>query len=516
MKKMLALLLALCVMMSMVACSSNSTDNSSQTSASTQSGESSKTENNSSASTGEVYTVKMVMPYILTAPGEAAVQQTEDTFNDYLKNTLGITDMKLDLTVVTWADEQVQTPMDLAAKTSYDIISASFALSNYVANGYLLPLDDYLDNELKDAVERVEDFMICAKLHGHYYALPSWSGQVVDWKFIYNKEMVDGVVDMEGVDTIDEVLAVVEELKEIYPDEHFLAYPNQLHSIYALEDHTSLVGSYIATVGDSTQLVNYFATEAFKKGCEKAYEIKSNGMSDPEGVTNTFGHDALMYSGSAKGVLMGHSLTNQSVEDMFTNNCEYGATFDSVTFAKSDMVNARFMYGIAYTSQNPSMAAKMLNLIWTDEFLFNTLGFGTEGIDYEWNDDHSMLVYPEGLGQMTVPYNCIYVLAGLGDQRMIWYAEGGTSPTDMEYIKQLNEEAWFPPAYGFNPDNTNVATQVAAVTNVYNQYYDVLTYGEVDPDEYLPIFLQELEAAGINDIIEEYQSQLDTWLAENK
>ena len=162
MKKMLALLLALCVMMSMVACSSNNTDNGSQSSSANQSSESSKTD--ASGSTGDVYSVKMVMPYILTAPGEAAVQQTEDTFNDYLKNTLGITDMRLELSVVTWADEQTQTPMDLAAKTSYDIVSASFVLSNYVENGYLLPLDDYLDNELKDAVERVEDFMICAKL----------------------------------------------------------------------------------------------------------------------------------------------------------------------------------------------------------------------------------------------------------------------------------------------------------------------------------------------------------------
>ncbi len=514
MKKMLALLLALCVMMSMVACSSNNTDNGSQSSSANQSSESSKTD--ASGSTGDVYSVKMVMPYILTAPGEAAVQQTEDTFNDYLKNTLGITDMRLELSVVTWADEQTQTPMDLAAKTSYDIVSASFVLSNYVENGYLLPLDDYLDNELKDAVERVEDFMICAKLRGHYYALPSWSGQVIDWKFIYNKEMVDGVVDMEGVDTIDEVLAKVEELKEIYPDEHFLAYPNQLPAIYGMEDHTNLIGSYTATVGESTTIVNYFETEAFKKGCEKAFEVKNKGLCDPEGVTNTFGHDALVYSGSAKGVLMGHSLTNDSVEEMFTNNCEYGATFDSVTFGTSDMVNARFMYGIAYTSENPTMAARMLNLIWTDEFLFNTLGFGTEGIDYEWNEDHTMLLYPEGLGQMTVPYNCIYALAGLGDQRMLWYATGGTSPVDMEYIEKLNEEAWFPPTYGFTPDNANVATQIAAVSNVYNQYYDVLTYGEVDPAEYLPIFLQELKTAGIDDIIAEYQSQLDAWLAENK
>ena len=34
----------------------------------------------------------------------------------------------------------------------------------------------------------------------------------------------------------------------------------------------------------------------------------------------------------------------------------------------------------------------------------------------------------------------------------------------------------------------------------------------MNPDEYLPQFLTELEAAGINDIIAEYQTQADAWL----
>ena len=36
--------------------------------------------------------------------------------------------------------------------------------------------------------------------------------------------------------------------------------------------------------------------------------------------------------------------------------------------------------------------------------------------------------------------------------------------------------------------------------------------GDVNPDEFLPKFLEELETAGINDIIAEYQSQVDEWL----
>lgn len=511
-KKQLTVLLSLATAFSLAACGAPAAT----AGDSSGSGQSASEATASAASSNDVYEIKMVMPYILTAPGEEAVQKTEDTINDYLLNTLGITDYKLDLTVLTWTDSNTIVPMDLAAQEKMDIISVgSNNIANYVSNGYLTPLDDYLDNELKEAAEIVKDFMICYKLNGHYYALPSWSGQVIDYRFVYNKEMVDAVCDMSEVDTIDEVYTVLEDLKEAYPDEHFLAYTAELPNIYNSIMDTALIGTYTATVGEDTQIVNYYTTDAFKTACEKAYELRQKGMADPEGSANTLGHDALTYSGSTKGVLMGHSLTEDSVVSMFDENNTYGAKFDAITFCRTDMVNARFSYGIPYTSKNPSAAAKFLNLIWTDEFIFNTLGFGTEGIDYVKTDTDGVIEYPEGLGQLTVPYNCIYALAGIGNQRMIWQAPGGTTKEDLAFIDEEMNNCFFPPAFGFAPVNDKVSNQVAAVSNVVTQYYDSLRYGDVDPAEFLPKFLAELDAAGINDIVAEYQTQFDAWRAEN-
>ena len=519
MKKLIAALLILVMILSLAGCGKNSGDtdaSSSRTEAlpqTTQEASEDSKEPSESASADGIYDVTMIMPYILTPPGEEAVQQTEDTINNYMRDTLGITDYRLDLKVWSISDVISNVPMELAAKTKIDIISIWGGIGPYVENGTVLPLDDYLDNEMKDAHEIVKDFMICSYLNNHYYAIPSWSGQVIDYRFIYNKDMVDAVCDMSGVDTWDEVLETIDKLKEAYPDEHFLCYSSTFPDIYGMQDHTSIVGNYCATVGDSTTLVNYYATDAYRNACEKAYELMQKGMLDPEGSANTLGHDALTYTGSTKGVLMGHSLTEDSVIEMFDNNNTYGATFDCVTFGRTDMVNARFEWAIPYTSANPSAAAKMINLIWTDEFIFNTLGFGTEGIDYVWNEDHTMLQYPEGLGQMTVPYNCIYELAGMGDQRMTWPAEGGSKREDLEFLTEMMEDCYYPPMFGFTPATDNVTTQLAAVSNVVNQYNTVLTYGEVDPDEYLPEFLDALETAGINDIISDYQAQYDAWAA---
>ncbi len=58
---------------------------------------------------------------------------------------------------------------------------------------------------------------------------------------------------------------------------------------------------------------------------------------------------------------------------------------------------------------------------------------------------------------------------------------------------QLMQEAWAPPLYGFTPSNTNVMNEVAAVSNVVSQYVKPLIYGDVNPDDYYPQFIEALK-----------------------
>ena len=48
-----------------------------------------------------------------------------------------------------------------------------------------------------------------------------------------------------------------------------------------------------------------------------------------------------------------------------------------------------------------------------------------------------------------------------------------------------------------------------------SQYNDVLTFGDVNPDEFYDQFISELKAAGIDTIIADYQTQADAWLKAN-
>ena len=67
---------------------------------------------------------------------------------------------------------------------------------------------------------------------------------------------------------------------------------------------------------------------------------------------------------------------------------------------------------------------------------------------------------------------------------------------------------------GYSFVEESVSTEMAAVNTVIEQYTPSLNCGALDPEKALPEFLDALEAAGMDKILEEQQKQFDAWLAE--
>ena len=496
MKKLIVLLLALLMVFGLAGCGSK----------------------DGGGKTDEIPTITLDMSTLFTVPNLEATQKVEDQLNDYLLNTLH-EDFKVHLVITAIGDYFQKIPMELASggDEAPDVVQV-FSVSDWANQGYILPLDDYLDKELKPTYDMIEEIMGSGKVGGKTYMMPRYFGTVLDWKFIYNKELVDDSgVDVTKAHDLDSLAEVLAELKVVYPDEHFLVYCNQFDRILQAPMQTSQVGTYTATVGNDTKLYNYYETDAFKKAIEMAYDFRQKGYADPEGSANTLSHDAVVMGGSSKGVIMGHSNDVDSIAQMFTQSNTYGATFGAVTIGIDNKTTDTLGIGIAHYCKNPDKAAKFINLLYTDAFVWQTIIFGAEGQDYVWNADHTAVNYPDGLDFNSVPYNCIYScgMIGNGFDYFLTYESGNESGSNGEYGKILFEKAATPPLYGFIPDSTNVMNETTAVSNVVEQYSDVLLYGDVNPADKYPEFLAALKDAGIDKIVAEYQSQADEWVKVN-
>ena len=84
-----------------------------------------------------------------------------------------------------------------------------------------------------------------------------------------------------------------------------------------------------------------------------------------------------------------------------------------------------------------------------------------------------------------------------------------------KYISiEKKKETYISPANGFVFDSKDVADEAAMCEALVDKYDKVLLSGYLNPDEALPLFLADLEEAGIDKVIAEKQKQLDRWLKE--
>ena len=134
-----------------------------------------------------------------------------------------------------------------------------------------------------------------------------------------------------------------------------------------------------------------------------------------------------------------------------------------------------------------------------------------EGINWVYSDDSkTFITTPEGVDSNATGYTS-YGWAWPNQQiTPVW--EGDDADL-WDQLQEFNNGGTLSPAFGFTWDSSSMANQITACNNVVSQYDAALRWGNLNPDETLEKFNADLEATGINEIIEEKQRQLDEYLA---
>ena len=171
-------------------------------------------------------------------------------------------------------------------------------------------------------------------------------------------------------------------------------------------------------------------------------------------------------------------------------------------------------WGISSSCENPKKVMEFMELLYTNEELSNLFNYGIEGKHYIKEDGSRLISYPEGINVMNATYGTS-VTAGSFGNRAILYASADTwTEEKLEDIGKYGKDGQISPFIGFNYDMSNTATENAAVMSVIQKYAPSLACGVVDVDETLPKFLDELETAGMNKIVEDTQNQIDAYEAQ--
>lgn len=144
-----------------------------------------------------------------------------------------------------------------------------------------------------------------------------------------------------------------------------------------------------------------------------------------------------------------------------------------------------------------------LNLLNTDPKLMTMLNYGLEGVHYElenglvkFTEERSKYQpWTNGMGNVTILPPTVEQGEGFWDNFKAYYGEA----------KEI-------PLLGYSYNSENMQTQMGAVANVVAEYLLPLCTGAVDPDEKLPEFLEKMEAAGVQDVLDDANAQLDSFM----
>jgi putative aldouronate transport system substrate-binding protein len=449
-----------------------------------------------------------------------------NAINQYIKKTYPDLNVEIEVQLYGPADYAQKINLALASGTQMDIFDP-FPLGAFVSKNQLLPLEGLIEKYGQGIKKMIEkDFgpgmLKTTTFNGHMYSIPVNKGVALNLTVCYDKDLLalTGYTEKD-INSIQDLPKVFDALKKKRPDvvsfapintgdTVLLRYLSNKYEVDTLSDANTMAG---VVIGGSGKVVNFYESKEFAEGVKMMRDWYLKGYLSKDAATAIADTPGQFRAGKLFCTIGGYGGNEIGVTISGQAGRNIGAKHLVPFYFDSQAVNL-VTTGIGSTTKVPEAAMKILNLIYTDEFVINTMLYGIEGRDYVKVDAHHWR-YPDGKDANSVPYTAS-LCTGVFGSESLQYQPVGMSWDDILYKLNDNQKTKRSQYFGFNFDTTNMKNEISAITNVYNQYLPGLVCGAVDPDATIPKLNKALKDAGIDRIVAEKQKQLDAWVKASK
>lgn len=469
-------------------------------------------DNESERNNEEPYEV--VMEIVTLGQDYASIPKIEEEIN---KITIPAINCTVKLLNVGIADHAQKLSMMASSKEKVDLVVAGLTskVTGLATSGLLLPLDELLDNEGKELKEKLGDLVNAGVINGEIYAVTADLYPAVGRAVVYDEEMAKKygieIPDSPKYEDLEKAFEIIKNSADgVYGtsngDGAAMTGSGAFYNYDEMGDSNATYG-VILDPANSTEIVNLYATPEYKEYAQKMKSWVDKGYMTPDSMTSGMVVQDMFKAGT---LLLQYTNYTLSQEQVWSNNAGKPMKTKQTTETLLKTAGVQeVMWGIPITSEKPEKAMEFLNLMYTNSDIANLLSNGVEGLDYKKVSDN-VITYADGVDPSKPGYQRLFSI--FGDTYDVLQWEPATEDFK-DNLKAFNEEAKVSKTLGYTFDSQSVKTEVAAVSNVLAEYKPALECGVVDVNVALPEFLNALEKAGINKIIEENQRQLDEWLA---
>lgn len=490
----------------LMGCGAQNSENTTETTAKTE--EATTTDSQSE----DITTLKLAM---FTFGDNPDLEEVQEEVNKISREEIGV---EVEFTFINSGSWIQQTNMMLAGGGEIDIMPVGTSpVTTYVGNGQIIPLDDLLE-EYGQGIKEVIDpeYLDCGRVGGKLYGLTTNRDLASTMSAVVRKDICEKYgIDYENITTLEELGDALKIVKENEPN----MYPLVSHRGGACKHWgwdslgtNSVDLGVLMDNGDSLTVENLYETDEFMDFCKLMREWYLDELIMPDAVNNTETAVNLIKADRAFGFL---THTKPGYDIQATGQTGYEMAVIDLVEPLSVTSDVQFvMWAITNTCETPEKAMEFLNLAYTNADVSNLLVNGIEGKHYVIKDEENGIIgLPDGVADKSASgYS-----GGTGyawPNQFLTYVWEGNDPDYWEQLDSYNKSAHKSKALGYAFDVTPVQTEYAACKNVVDKYRNALMFGTVDPEETLAKMNNELYEAGLQNILDTKQSQLDEWLAQ--
>ena len=422
--------------------------------------------------------------------------------------------MDIELIVLPWGSALEQKRLMLSGNEPLDIMMTSMdeALS-FVANGQLNDLSELIDKygtNIKAVFgeEGAKSSAIGSFIYGVYNnneigAVPAIGMR----KDLVEKYNIDATA-IHSLEDLEPVLAMIKEKEPSITPMHVSSDQPPVERVVMIDK----LGEGLAVLPgkglDSTKVIPVTECEDWVNEIRLVHSWYEKGYINQDAATSTVAFESAFRAGDNFSAMM-YWMPN-SPKAFGGQEMVYAPLGDHVAFSGA---TGGVNWAIPINSEDPEKAMQLLDYLYGSSEIMQLLNWGEEGIDWAYVDkDKNVINYPEGVNESNVSYHFATSWA-IPNQFICSVWEGVADPDVGEQMAKFNSEGLRSKAFGFAFDTTGYENLLTALNNVNDKYYVSLATGAVDPDEYIPLFAEELKKNGIDELVAAKQAQLDAWLA---
>lgn len=462
-------------------------------------------------------------------PGNSEVNAA---LNEYLMEKIGC---EVNFIYLTQAEWQERIGTMIASGQDMGILGfGSQSKSDYViesSRGAYYPLDELLEKYGQGTKalfpEGVWDAM---RIGGNIYGIPSLKDNGYYISLVYNDTMAQELgIDMEAFPQhsnwreLEDLLREAKEKRDaVHPEwaDHPIAWDSGLVYPYNFAFETFLNDSYLAVCNiegimdvegyDAETIINFYETPEYLEFALQKQRLVEDGIYayDYEKIRDwRYDGSVFAFVGWGYTYMQEHLYGEEFVTKMIMSDTLWTET------------NNFFSAGtcISANCKNPEQAMRVLELVNTDPFVATMMRFGIEGTHWKYDENGDMTFEGTANADAATYSHYYWYAAPVGNLTIVNAPESLVGPDGIMLTKMVeyNNSCLLPNHMGFVLDTSPIANELAACTNIVQEYQKEINEGKlVSQDEVrdsVAEFVEKLKANGSEKIVEEVQRQVDAW-----